>query len=340
MGRRCHGGSGVSTPRLLLPVPRHEWREPSHARPKDFLGNQDCTRFSLTARLDDGHVVWRGWFDDRDDADAFLWALANETIEQEPELWRMPMPGWYPGLGEGVHYEFLTTTFVTNTATVSFDTPTDWDNSNNTIRCLAGGTNGLTSASLFAADGGIGGGYSSSTAVTLAGTFQIQIGAANGGSTFFNGANVAGATVSATVGTNTGNGATKRNGGSGGTGNQGTGLSGGGGGCAGPTGAGGAGSGGSGGTGDGGVGGAGGGSFSAGAAGTQFDATHGCGGGGGGGQGGASGGSGGSYGGAGGGSGKSLQNPGLGRQGMIVVSYQPVVVNEPRSMLLMFGARR
>lgn len=329
----------MSTPRLLLPVPRAEWRAPSLAQPKDFAGNENQTRFRLTARLDDGYVVWRGWFDDRDEADAFLWALATEQLEHEPALWRLPTPMWDPDLGEGLRYEFASVTFLTTTGSGTYNTPTDWDNTNNNVQMIAGGNNGNTSTVNFAADGGIAGGFSRTDTLTIAGALQIQVGAANTGSTWFNGANVAGATVSATTGTNTGNGTVKRNGGTGGAANQGTGLSGGGGGAGGPSGNGVAGSGGNGGSGDAGAGGAGGGPFSAGQPGTQFDATHGCGGGGGGGQGGASGGNGGFYGGAGGGSGKSLQSPGVGRQGIIVVTYQPIVLNEPRSMLMMFGAR-
>ena len=52
------------------------------------FGIENQTRFRLTARLHDGHIAWKGYFDDRDDADAFLAALARhvacgEVIPQE-----------------------------------------------------------------------------------------------------------------------------------------------------------------------------------------------------------------------------------------------------------------
>src|SRR4029077_9490247 len=99
--------------RILLPQRRLEWDQPSE-RPSAFcIPNQ--VRFRLTARLNDGFIVWRGWFDDRDDADEFLWAMATGSLWRERELWRLPDPWWHPDLGEGVVYQFATVTFITNT---------------------------------------------------------------------------------------------------------------------------------------------------------------------------------------------------------------------------------
>lgn len=314
---------------ILLPQPKSAWRTPSLSRPKDFAGNEDQTRFSLTARLSDGHIVWRGWFDDRDDADAFLWAIASGTLRQQPDLWRMPAPWWDPYLDADLTYEFATVTFIVTTGAGTYNTPSDWDQFNNSVQVIAGGVTGTTGGAAFAYPGGAGGGYSASSNLTISGSVSLAVGGL-GGSTWFNGASAGAATVSATTATNTGNGATKYNGGSGGGGDAGTGSSGGGGGAAGPHGNGNNGTntgtlGGTGGSGDAGFGG-GGGDNSAGGNGTEFDATHGCGGGGCGGRSGGGGRAGGYYGAGGGGAGKSTPSPGSGIQGLIVVTYTPVSI--------------
>src|SRR3954452_20877814 len=94
--------------RFLLPVAACEWRTPSRALPKDQFGNENRTRFRLRARLDNGRVGWCGWFDDRSDADAFLWAIATDTLRYERELWRLPSPWWDAGIGPDVAYDFTT----------------------------------------------------------------------------------------------------------------------------------------------------------------------------------------------------------------------------------------
>ena len=52
--------------KLLLPMRPAEWRQPSQR--KAIFGIEDQTRFRLTARLNDGFIAWRGWFDSREDA--------------------------------------------------------------------------------------------------------------------------------------------------------------------------------------------------------------------------------------------------------------------------------
>jgi hypothetical protein len=42
---------------LLLPVRKRDWNLPSRAQQKDAVGNEDQTRFRITARLHDGHMV-------------------------------------------------------------------------------------------------------------------------------------------------------------------------------------------------------------------------------------------------------------------------------------------
>lgn len=169
---------------ILLPVPSRQWKPPSQAQSKDQLGRENRTRFRLRARLDDGLVVWCGWFDDRDDADAFLWALVTGSLIHERELWRLPMPWWnfdYVGL----YYDFATLSFITTPAgsLQTSTSPVDWNNSNNSVECVGpGGSGGAQNgATTLETTGGGGGAYSKITNFTFAApgstTYQWQVGA-------------------------------------------------------------------------------------------------------------------------------------------------------------------
>ena len=108
--------------KILMPLRRSQWRAPSQ-RSMTF-GIDDQTRYLITARLHDGFVVWRGWFDDRDDADEFFWSLITGALKFEKPLWSLPVEtwtpregygnvGWHPCIGESLFYNIQTQTFLT-----------------------------------------------------------------------------------------------------------------------------------------------------------------------------------------------------------------------------------
>lgn len=175
----------LSAGRILMPVPRREWRAPSLSLPRDQLGNEVVrTRFRLRARLHDGHAVWTGWFEDRDDADAFLFALISGSLRYERNLWRLPTPEWHPGIGPDLSYEFTTTTFLTGTgASQTYNVPADWNNANNIIRCVGGGGSGgaRRGDGQINATGGGGGGYGEYTNLTLTAGGTATYGIVDGG---------------------------------------------------------------------------------------------------------------------------------------------------------------
>lgn len=124
------------TPRskLLLPMPRSSWAKSQRAC---TYGIDNRVRFRLTARLADGHIAWRGFFDDRDDADAFLAALAKhlacgQRMPQEIVRLVSETPiggGWSRALTEQLAtYEFETLHFLTaNPGTQQeWKVPADW----------------------------------------------------------------------------------------------------------------------------------------------------------------------------------------------------------------------
>jgi len=155
--------------KFLMPVADTQWTAPSQAQQKDQFGNENQTRFRLRARLNDGYTVWTGWFDDRHDLDAFLWAIANNTLRYERKLWDLPTPAWSPYLGEHLDFEFATVSFLTSTsaANQTFSVPIDWLNTSNKVEVIAGGGSGGRGYYGRAVTGGGGGAYSAQTNITL-----------------------------------------------------------------------------------------------------------------------------------------------------------------------------
>lgn len=202
-----------------MPVPKKQWRTPSQAQQKDQLGNENRTFFKIQAKLNDGFTKWTGWFEDRDDFDAFLWAIATDTLKYQKELWKLPVANWSPDIGENLSYNFATLNFLTTTGSnQTYNRPSDWYHYNNTIECLgAGGGGGASQGGGSAPNnrsnstGGGGGGYGKYTNLVLGTTATYRIGsaptavAANaagvastgnpGGDTWFDGTTFAGANV-------------------------------------------------------------------------------------------------------------------------------------------------
>lgn len=248
---------------FLVSVPKYQWRTPSQARPKDVFGRENTTRFRLTAKLNDGHPIWRGWFDDRSDFDAFLWSIATDTLRYEPELWDLPvgtwMPGhgygnvgWRPDLGEELSYDFLSQTFLVSPtgSNQTYTSPADWYNPVNTIETIGAGASGGAAistggAAYRGASGGGGGAWNKTTNLSFAtpgtttATYQVGTGGVaatatgtgttngnNGGDTWFNGATLGAASVGSKAGlAGSGSGAANVSGGLGGTGASGIGSS-------------------------------------------------------------------------------------------------------------------
>lgn len=180
--------------KILIPMHKKHWITPSQAQKKDQFGNEDNTKFRIHARTNDGVVIWTGWFDDRADFDAFLWAIVLGTLKQEKALWDLPTPNWQPYLGDLITYEFASLSFYSSPtgSNQNYTAPLDWNSSNNTIEVVGGGSTG---GPYPQAAGGGGGGYSkiSNQTLTRGGTYVYRIGSAGsagaaavaGGDTWF-----------------------------------------------------------------------------------------------------------------------------------------------------------
>jgi hypothetical protein len=146
-------------PKVFMPVPQAQWRAPSVSLPKDCFSNDGVrTRFRVRTRLSDGFVRWTGWFEDRDDFDAFAWAIATGSLNQQPDLWRLPTPQWHPDIGEDFTFDFATQTLLTSTpgSLLTYTSPSDWNNGNNSVECIGGGGSGAGAAANHATGGGAG----------------------------------------------------------------------------------------------------------------------------------------------------------------------------------------
>lgn len=243
-------------PRRLMPVPRRQWMPASEARPKNCFGHEDRTCFRATARTHDGVICWRGWFEDRDDFDAFIWAIARAEILGEAipaPIRQLPSP-WWDDRFAGLVYDFATTIFhVSPTGSNQTGTsPADWGNSQNAVETLgAGGSGGASMGTNAAGCGGGGGawngrghyeslGANHNFAVPGTTTYTWQVGAGGtavsrasngnttgnaGGDTWFNGTTLAGSSVGSKGGSGGGATGTSANGGAGGVGASGQGTS-------------------------------------------------------------------------------------------------------------------
>jgi len=178
--------------KVLLPQRRREWERPSQRA--SAFGIPNATFFTITARAHDGAIVWRGRFEDREDADAFLFAIATGSLPYERELWRLPTPH-YPGLPEGLVYSFVTFNVLTTLGSNTYNVPSDFNAANNSIHGIGGGGSGGAGAGATRnSSGGGGGGYSriEDVALTPEGTADYTVGAGGAARDAANGTQVNG----------------------------------------------------------------------------------------------------------------------------------------------------
>lgn len=199
-----------------MSVPDFEWRDPSQAQYKDQLGNPGTqTRFRIKA-CRENITIWTGWFDDRRDADEFMWTGIHGLLKFNRSLWDLPSPRWHPDLFEDtdILYNFATVTFLTTAGSnQTYTSPSDWNNASNLIELLgAGGSGGGRSSGTGMGGGGGGGEFGKTTNFTFAtpgtttATYQAGSGGTavstqsvgvKGGDSWFNGTTQAAATLGA-----------------------------------------------------------------------------------------------------------------------------------------------
>jgi hypothetical protein len=122
--------------RLLQPLSRLDRRLLSTERGIE-------RRYRIRERLNDGAVYRTFWFDDRDDADAFLWAAITGSLRYERDLWRLPVPCWEPGWPD-VTYDFVTQAALTSVSAgnQNYTVASDFNAANNNIQAVGSGGSG------------------------------------------------------------------------------------------------------------------------------------------------------------------------------------------------------
>lgn len=116
--------------KFLMPLHSKEWRTPSCSQEKDFNGNENNTVFRVRAIANDGGIIWTGWFDDREDADAFIYSIITGNIKKEKYLWSLCVPNWNPDISDLAIYEIHSQTYLSNNpgSIQEWCVPSDWSN--------------------------------------------------------------------------------------------------------------------------------------------------------------------------------------------------------------------
>lgn len=247
--------------RVLMPLPRASWLPSQRAR---IHGIENAQYWIIDAVTSDGVRYWRGCFEDRDDADAFLWAMARTAcgekiprdiarLPQRPSGPHLPLwCHWFPAKHYGewrpdfidlpLRYEFLSADFVTTIGSSTYTSKGDWTNTGNFVFTVGAGASGGTVPGTGHGTGGGAGACNSaadfSFAVPGVTTAAVNVGAGgaavahasiltngnDGGDTWFNGANLAASTVGSKGGVKGVAGTGSQNGGLGGAAASGTGT--------------------------------------------------------------------------------------------------------------------
>ena len=200
-----------------MPVPSKDWREPSCALQKDCFGNQTRTIFQIHA-VRNGKIVWRGKFEDREDFDVFLHAIAYDYLRYDRHIQCLPTPWWDDAFAD-LQYSFLVTKFIVSTSASNQTDPvaSDWNSLSNNVDLIASGGSGASSrhsTGVFSTSGGGGAGWSQQINITLTpggtATFFLNTGGAAvaagasasvagniGNDAWYNGTTLAGSSVGA-----------------------------------------------------------------------------------------------------------------------------------------------
>ena len=203
--------------RILTPL---RWQSPSQR--STTYGHENVTRWRITARINDGHIVWSSWYDDRGDADAVLESIISGRIRTERPLWGLGSVPWHDGVPSTAVYQIHSMTFLCSypgqpqtwtvpddwlnplyapprytedglyawsgspaflTSGTSSTSPANWNSANNFIETIGGGASGANGQSgNLPGAGGGAGGYAKATNVTLTPSTSIAYVVGAGGS--------------------------------------------------------------------------------------------------------------------------------------------------------------
>jgi hypothetical protein len=189
----------VRQTKYLKPIPRKQWYGPHPYGPDVKL--EFNTWIAQAYRASDHSMVWHGHFEDRDDADAFMWALYSGTLKNDPFLKRLPsfcyrfdqrqIPIWAPGgfdpeiLEEyGIMYNMVTNIGI-GPSDGTWTAPGDcWGLANRAgefVDAIGPGGGGAAAYQAIQSSGGGGGGFARIYSLPIWAGYGVGYGVGSGG---------------------------------------------------------------------------------------------------------------------------------------------------------------
>ena len=159
----------IARAKYLTPLHYKQWRPPIWWEGRE-TGNVLGVYFIVQAFRSNGEMVWKGWFEDREDADEFMYSLITANIRQDRYIQRLPQkfpwseggidPTWL--YEPGIFYNMVTTGAI-GPSTANWGVPGDCygfrSRAGEFCDVIGAGGSGGAACSVISASGGGGGGW-------------------------------------------------------------------------------------------------------------------------------------------------------------------------------------
>jgi len=202
----------IARAKYLTPLHYKQWRPPIWWEGRE-TGNVLGVYFIVQAFRSNGEMVWKGWFEDREDADEFMYSVVTANIRQDRYIQRLPqkMPWSEGGIDptwlyeEGIFYNLVSLGAI-GPSTANWTVPGDCygfrSRAGEFCDVIGPGGGGGAGCSGASAAGGGGGGwariYSYAMSPGQAYTYVISAGAAGADVDAYNGTSGVGAGAAGT----------------------------------------------------------------------------------------------------------------------------------------------
>ncbi len=183
----------IARAKYLMPMLYRDWRKPLSWEGKD-TSNVLGIYFLVQAWRADKRVVWTGRFEDREDADEFLYAIATGSLLKDKYIQRLVQPMPWSGYRESdfdpamlydetIHYNMVTQIGIGASSGV-WTAPGDCyglrDRAGEIADVISGGGGGGSGSGGYSAAGGGGGGFARITSYGMSPGQQFSYGIAGG----------------------------------------------------------------------------------------------------------------------------------------------------------------
>ena len=183
----------IARGKFLMPMQKREWYRP-HPFGPDV--NLHFMTWVAQAWRHDPHfhwyhkhrIIWQGHFEDREDADEFMWAVYSGTIKSDPYLKRLPIycPDFDPDMlrDPSIHYNMVSNIGI-GPSSGNWGSPGDCyglaNRAGEFVDCIAAGGSGSAATPGNLISGGGGGGFARRTDLAWGPGQQMAFDVGNGG---------------------------------------------------------------------------------------------------------------------------------------------------------------